>query len=499
MVVLLAAAALRGLVTVAYQPALEFYGDSYNYLAGARHLLPNPYRPLGYSFFLRALSPTGTIAAVPVAQHALALVTAGLLYALLLRLGLRRWLAVLAVVPFLFDGYQLGIEQFVMAETLFELLLVGAVCALLWRRGTPTTTEEGAGPRTGSRMSRVGRASRQRGRMSRVGVGPLSGGWKVRAGDCALAGLLLAMGALTRITALPLLAVLGTLVLVRLRWRAFAAFGVAAAVPLLAYSTWFAAVAGHFGIQESSGEFLYGRVAPFAVCRHDGIPPTERALCPTLPPAARAGPNYYVWGHTSPLHRHGLGKGPERNARAQDFSLRVIAGQPLDYLRAAGHDTWHYFTPGRWASARDWYPQSWRFPAQYGQNPLWHVKMARVGFDHVRVAPHVDWPLAAALRDYQAVCHTPGPVLAACTASGLAAGLGLASRQQSRRRLGWAALVLALGGITLVAVPSLTTGFDYRYGLPLLVFLPPAGAVGVELALRSRAVRATRPEPTRRP
>ena len=44
---------------------------------------------------------------------------------LLLRLGQRPWVAALATAPLLLDTFQLLIEQFVMTETLFELLIVG--------------------------------------------------------------------------------------------------------------------------------------------------------------------------------------------------------------------------------------------------------------------------------------------------------------------------------------------------------------------------------------
>ena len=74
---------------------------------------------------------------VPLVQHLLALLLAAALYVLLLRLGLRPWLAALATAPLLLDAFQLLIEQFVMTETLFDLLIVGACALLLWRRPIP--------------------------------------------------------------------------------------------------------------------------------------------------------------------------------------------------------------------------------------------------------------------------------------------------------------------------------------------------------------------------
>lgn len=51
-----------------------------------------------------------------------------------MRLGARRWVAVLGAAPVLLDAYQLQIEHNIMSETLLQALILGAVVLLLWRR-----------------------------------------------------------------------------------------------------------------------------------------------------------------------------------------------------------------------------------------------------------------------------------------------------------------------------------------------------------------------------
>ena len=54
------------------------------------------------------------------------------LYVLLLRRGVSRWLAALAIAPVLLDAYQLQIEQTIMPDVWFEALIVAGLAILLW-------------------------------------------------------------------------------------------------------------------------------------------------------------------------------------------------------------------------------------------------------------------------------------------------------------------------------------------------------------------------------
>jgi len=73
-------------------------------------------------------------------------------------------------------------------------------------------------------------------------------------------------------------------------------------------------------------------------------------------------------------------------------------------------------------------------------------------------------------------------VLALAAVLGL---LGALARRAGAARLRLPGLALALAGLLSLLLPALTAGFDYRYMLPTLVLLPPAGALGA-LALLSR-------------
>src|SRR5205807_6875970 len=48
------------------------------------------------------------------------------------RLGIGVWGATIGAAPILLDAYRMNIEQFIMAETLFGALLVGAIVLIVW-------------------------------------------------------------------------------------------------------------------------------------------------------------------------------------------------------------------------------------------------------------------------------------------------------------------------------------------------------------------------------
>src|SRR3954462_4338532 len=80
---------MRVAYELAYQPALVGYPDTHIYLVGARHaLFWPPMHVVGYSVFLRALHAlVPSLAFVALAQHALGIATAVLLWAATRRLS----------------------------------------------------------------------------------------------------------------------------------------------------------------------------------------------------------------------------------------------------------------------------------------------------------------------------------------------------------------------------------------------------------------------------
>jgi len=104
----------------------------------------------------------------------------------------------------------------------------------------------------------------------------------------------------------------------------------------------------------------------------------------------------------------------------------------------------------------------------------------------------VDKPVASALRTYQLHGgYTPGPLMAVFALAGLAgSALALIRRPSGQGRgLGLACLAFfATGAAVLIASDAFQ--FSWRYQLPALVTLPPAGAAALTLAggyLASRA------------
>jgi hypothetical protein len=96
--------------------------DSKKYLFGTNFGATawGSYDPIGYT--LLVLKPAlmfTNLGFVALLQHVLGLGMAVALYVLMLRRGVTRWLAALAVAPVLLDAYQLNAEQTIMPDVLF--------------------------------------------------------------------------------------------------------------------------------------------------------------------------------------------------------------------------------------------------------------------------------------------------------------------------------------------------------------------------------------------
>src|SRR6266704_5470850 len=130
-----AALVLRVLVMLAFRPIMWFGGDSASYLATGLRLIPDPSRVGGYGFMLWVLKPLHSFALVPAAQHLMGLAMGVLIYLLARRFGLPAWAATLAAVPVLFDAYELQVEADVVPDSPFGLMVVIALCLVLWSPG----------------------------------------------------------------------------------------------------------------------------------------------------------------------------------------------------------------------------------------------------------------------------------------------------------------------------------------------------------------------------
>lgn len=429
--------ALRVVTQLAYRPAL-LYEDSIWYLENAASLVPMDRKPAGYSAFLNLLPIDATLAVVPLAHHLMGLATAVVVYALLLRLGVVRWAAALATAPLLLDAFQLLIEQMILSEALFELLLAGVCAVMLWRQ-------------------------------------PLT--WRA----AVAAGLLIALASLTRVIALVMIVpVLLALLATRPRWVTVAALLAGFAVPLTGYAAWYDSRNGSFALAGQDGRFLYARVAPFVECDEFEVPIAERPLCPLLPVSERPTPQEFAWFPKSPWFR--LDGNPDQDALGASFAKRAIREQPLAYAEAVADSVLQGFafvrdTPGR----RVPFLQTWAFQAEYPKPRRFGPVIAAHGGTSGYVQPE----LSGFLRGYQKVAFTPGPLAALGLLVGLAAAV-LANGSPLRRP----AFLLSSLAAALVLAPALTHHLSPRYVLPTLVLLPPALAVGLTALRGSRTAIA---------
>jgi hypothetical protein len=438
-------AALRVVTYFAYEPAL-LYQDSQGYLQNTEQLVPFPRWPIGYAVFLKILPLSAGLQVVPLVQHVLALLVATGLYVLLLRLGVRPWLAALATAPLLFDAFQLLIEQYLMTETVFTALILGACALLLWRRPIPVAF-------------------------------------------VALAGLLLALATLTRVVALPVI-VPAALTVVFAGARPSRSVGVAAlvaafALPLAGYAAWYQAEHGQYALLGPTGRFLYARVAAFVQCDEIAVPADERALCPDQPVGERPSSQDFAWSESSPLARV---PAPEREQVAGRFAKRAIRAQPVDYARTVIGDVVHGFAVKRSVPRRRVpFEDVWTFQPEFPRADQADPVIRAYGGEGGSTQPQ----LVSFLRGYQRIAFTPGPLLAAGLLLGFAAAAGLARARRSPLRP--AAFLFAALGLVLALMPAMTQQLMPRYTLPALVLFVPALAVAITALSGAGAREPERP------
>jgi hypothetical protein len=462
-VLLAAGAALRVVTMIAYQPAL-LYIDTPKYLYGE---YPGS-DPHGYDLVLRLVLRAGTLATVALLQHLAGLAMAVALYAVLLRRGVRRWLAALAVAPVLLDAYQLDVEHLVMPDLWFQVLLVAGLVLLLWR------------PR------------------------PLV--WQV-----AAAGLVLGLSATFKLVGEVL--IVPALLYLLMAWGGWRrALGLSAALvmaflaPVLIYSAVSYQQNGHFRL--SAGQSVTGRMAAAAHCATLTLPAGVRPLCPD-PAAQRLGPDWLEKSRDSPLHSNPV---PPRADRTHLINLLKSAVEHQQMPRAAaavGRDAVRLF-----ALTRDDVPSvtpisRWQFQARY---PSYYpavsvnsrhqimIGVQRRAYRPFRFFPvrpswggtaHVVRLAAGGLRFYQ--LHggwTPGPALLLCVLAGLAGTVLTVLRRvpATVRAVALACLLCTAAGVVVLLAADITQ-FSWRYQLPGLVTLPSAGALGISAGLAWRQAR----------
>jgi hypothetical protein len=432
--------ALRIVVLLAYQQALIF-PDSKRYLQYAQGFLhdqwiPDWLRTSGYSLLLMPAVAVRNLTVVAAVQHLLGLVTAAAIYALLVHYGARRWLAVLATVPVLFDPLQLDIEQYVLTDVSATFLLVVALVVLAWNRERIST-------------------------WTPLAVGLLLG----------LATIIREPDILVAIPAAGYLAV----VLRRRKRRAFRAvlLLLAGLLPaVLGYVAWVGVWYGTFSFTTYSNEFMYGRVVQFADCAGLLLPAYEQQLCPPHQIAA-ADPDWFMWASQSPQVTLKPAAGLSKPQIIGDFTTRIIEHQPLAYLQAVTGDIVYSFWPVR-GDGPEHYPVKYhqfspQFPADAGEAATLRA--------YTGAGPRVQPGLAVFLAGYGRWFYVPGPLLAAGLLLG-AAGLAWTRRARASG-LRAPSLLFTAAVVAATMLPYLIATFDWRYELPQLSLIPVAAALGV--------------------
>jgi hypothetical protein len=461
----------------------SWFNDSWNYVSSAITLNLDPTRPSGYSVYLWLLKPFHTFALVTISQHIMGLLVAVMIYALARhRFRAPEWLAVLMTLPVLYDGFEIQLEHLIMSDTLFLFLAMLSVTVLLWSPLRPLGTKSVPW-------------------------------WRSSWARCAVAGGLLGASSLVRTTGLPLIPVFAVYLLIclgmsRVGWRTLvasvAAFVVVGVAPIVGYMGWFDLQHGAFNTSESTGVFLYSRVMTFAECNRMDLTPDLLSLCTAVPPDQRPVAQAYIWTAASPLHRFpGSVFSALPNSLGQEFAIKAIEAQPLDYARVVFDDTWRSFGWSRTvfpnADTYDEYLFGYRsVPIAGGHRVPGYSSSAAAYLDGGNPLTDVVNPFAGAIRVYQRYFWLPGTVY------GLILLIGLGGIVAGRRRVSVDALLPWTSSVALIVVPSATAQFDYRYVTTAVPFacltlaiafgrrVPPVPATAAE-SVSAPAVAASAP------
>jgi len=216
-------------------------------------------------------------------------------------------------------------------------------------------------------------------------------------------------------------------------------------------------------------------------------------MCPT--PAQQAqGPDWLEYADGSPIRPYYAGlPRAEVDSLISDFNHRVLTQQPPRLLGAYARDTVKLFALTRDGRQGDTPIARWQFQTQFPYYPPHASEAAvRTAIGQYGGGPPSVWrPVASFLRAYQLHGgYTPGPLYAVLALAGLAGSLALPRRRADpgTRQLALACLLLFTAG-TAVLLVSDAFEYSWRYQLPALVTLVPAGALGISVITRS----ATRP------
>jgi hypothetical protein len=461
--ILVAGAALRITMMVAWQPAFMGWPDAKSYLDVAHgELFGNVLRPAGYPMFLRVLDGFGLgLTGIVAVNHALGLGAAVLLYLAVGAAGGPPLIGLLPAAVVALNGDGVFLEHSPLSEPLFTFLV-----ALALYGAVRTLHRPGAG-------------------------------WPV------VVGLALACATVVRVVGEPLLLAFAA-------WLALASYGpwrqrlrttaiaAAAAVALLgAYTVAEYASVGTTGLSRHGAWHLYARVAAFADCSKFDPPPGTRVLCESTPPGHRAGVDGYLFKPwDSPAFRafgDPFQTTDAETAEVGAFARAAIVHQPLDYLREVGADALRYVAPesmrrfGGGPSYADLVGGPILFNRQFQDDGLDAI---RAYYDPAATAYTFYPGVLDVLRGYESATRIQGPLMIILALLSLTGPLSLRGRPRA------AALLFALTAWILLLAPVAALEFSARTAVPGFGALGAAAAAaawGHATALSSRRKRGQTP------
>ncbi len=442
--VLVAAVLVRLGIVLTFWPALFYIGDSFDYLGIAYRFTVvgwGAVHPSGYPLLIKVMAlPGRNIATIAVVQHIAGLGIGVLAYVLLLRLSVDRFLAALAAGFVLLNGWEVVLEQHILAETFFGLALIASAYLVIIANGLVAT---------------------------------------------AGSGFLLGFSVLLR----PVALVAAPIWLVYAAWKhrlsgRLLVGVVALAVPVVSYASVHAAAGRGFGFSQFDGWVLYGRVAGIADCSKFSVPRGTEGLCESTAErrdrlAKGWTPSRYVFSPRSPAERtFGYMTKEQANPKLRAFALAVIRDRPLTYVRTVASNLTWTFRPHAGRIGMDpgiFLHEQHESLAVVNRDP--GVQKFLGGY-HLRSYG----PRHAVVR-YTWDFQPPRPLLAALTAVPILTLLLAMFFRGGRGRLRLSRVhestFLAAMGLALFVAAVAFAEFNLRFLMPALPLLTCAAALGV--------------------
>ncbi len=438
------AIALRVLVAVSWWPTTPTLDDGYQLYAHNPFL--DPQHPAGYGLIVAAIGLLTRQVAVPVLiQHLTGIASALLLFGATRRITGSAWAALLPAGMVLLGGDQIFLEHAIMSESWDVLATSLGLYAAVRAMDEPEPSWR----------------------------------WPL------LTGLALAIAVTIRTAGLLLIPVaVLALLLCRPRplrhWRSPVTAAATAAVVLVGWAGANAAFGPRFGIDPSSGWYLYGRVAQFADCRRFTPPPGTAFLCDPRPVSQRPSGYDYMFDPQAAAPRH-FGAFGRDDGLVGSWAWQALRAQPLDFLA----DAWSYLRsyyvpnsrPARLKSSTELDPQ---LDFTYGNPYFVPTIEASLEEFYDRFSVHARTSGLRLLHDWQRVFRFGATLLFITT---LLTMIGLAIGPR-RSRVG--VLLFGVGGLSLLVAPVLTGTYSGRYTVPMAGPLMAAAAITITALWRSR-------------